>query len=104
MTAPVTVADDRATVTCPPTLLAPGKSFDCTATYTVTQADLDAGSVINTATVGDLRRGTVLARRLGSGRRAPPNPDLGLDKTAVLDDAVIDRPAGPMPATSSPTR
>src|SRR4029077_20846169 len=49
MTAPVTIADDRATVTCPPTLLAPGQTLTCTATYTVTQADLGAGSVINTA-------------------------------------------------------
>nr|WP_304650995.1 SpaA isopeptide-forming pilin-related protein [Tessaracoccus sp. ZS01] len=33
-----------------PTTLAPGASIECSATYTVTQADLDAGSVDNTAT------------------------------------------------------
>ncbi len=37
-------------VTCPPGPLAPGASVDCTATYTVTQADIDAGSITNTAT------------------------------------------------------
>ena len=46
---PVTVADDKATVTCPAGGLAPGGSMTCTASYTITQADLDSGSVKNTA-------------------------------------------------------
>lgn len=36
-------------ITCPPDALAPGASADCSASYPVTQADLTAGSVVNTA-------------------------------------------------------
>jgi uncharacterized repeat protein (TIGR01451 family) len=46
---PVTVADDKATVTCPAGELAPGASMTCTASYTIKQSDLDSGSVKNTA-------------------------------------------------------
>jgi uncharacterized repeat protein (TIGR01451 family) len=57
--APVTINDHeftghgtRPVVTCPPgaAALAPAASVTCMATYTVTQADVDAGSVSNTAT------------------------------------------------------
>ena len=37
-----------------PATLAPGDTIDCSATYTVTQADVDAGSIDNTATVSGL--------------------------------------------------
>ena len=54
---PVTVADDKATVVCPDVntvgnndgFLDPAESITCTASYTITQADLNAGSVTNTA-------------------------------------------------------
>ena len=50
----ITVTDDKVTVTCPPTAaLAPGQSVICTATYTVTQADLDAGQIVNTASASN---------------------------------------------------
>jgi len=48
----VAIADDKATdESCPatPTSLLPGGSISCTASYTITQADLDSGSVTNTA-------------------------------------------------------
>ena len=50
---PVTVTDPHAglsAIGCPGTSLAPAASETCTATYTTTQADLNAGSITNTAT------------------------------------------------------
>jgi len=41
-------------VTCPPGLLAPGGQVTCTATYTVTQADVDHGSITDRATASGL--------------------------------------------------
>ena len=47
----VGVTDSKVgTVTCPATTLAPQTQTTCTASYTVTQADVDAGEVLNTAT------------------------------------------------------
>jgi uncharacterized repeat protein (TIGR01451 family) len=37
-------------VSCPTDTLSPGQSESCTATYSTTQADVDAGGVTNTAT------------------------------------------------------
>ena len=54
---PITVTDNKVTVTCPAVstigdldaYLDPGENITCTATYTVTAADLTNGSVTNTA-------------------------------------------------------
>ncbi len=49
----LTVGDDHvasADLSCPTAMLAPGTSTTCTGTYTVTAADVDAGSVTVTAT------------------------------------------------------
>jgi uncharacterized repeat protein (TIGR01451 family) len=45
-------------VSCPRPALAPGKSEVCTATYTTTQADVDAGRIINTATAAGTPTGS----------------------------------------------
>ncbi|HHX7304720.1 TPA: DUF7507 domain-containing protein [Legionella anisa] len=45
----LTVNDDKTTVTCGSTVLAPDTSTNCTATYTTTQADVNAGGIVNLA-------------------------------------------------------
>jgi large repetitive protein len=61
LTVPMTVADNKAPVTCDPFTaltgtspviygLASGATLMCRSSYTVTQADIDAGSLTNTAT------------------------------------------------------
>ena len=53
LVAPFGVVDDRLAVPPPAVVvLAPGATTTTTATHTVTQADLDAGSIINTASAG----------------------------------------------------
>jgi hypothetical protein len=48
---PFTASDDKTSVWCPPTsTLSPNMSIECTSSYSVTQADVDAGFVTNTAT------------------------------------------------------
>ena len=47
---PVTVSDDKTSVTCPAGGLAPNAEITCTASYTITAGDMTAGSVTNTAT------------------------------------------------------
>ena len=85
----VTITDPKVgTVTCPAgaSALAPGDHVTCTATYTVTAADVTAGSVDNSATAGGIVEGTgsTTVSSPSSSTSTPttaPDPELTLSKT-----------------------
>jgi len=82
LAAPITVADDKiANVICPANPgLAPTQSLTCSADYTITQADVDAGSVTNLASASD---GTVTSPEVSETVAAAQAPALTLVKTAL---------------------
>jgi uncharacterized repeat protein (TIGR01451 family) len=92
---PYAVTDDLIdTVVCPtePTSLAPLEMLECTASYLVTQDDLDEGSVINTAvaTALDAETGGVIieSEEATAEVLAEQNPSVILTKTATLINGV----------------
>ena len=73
-------------VTCPPGALAPGGSKTCTATYALTQANVNAGVVNNTATASGTSSG-------GTTVTATDNTSTTITRTATL---TLDKQAGPI--------
>ena len=70
-------------VTCPVTTLAPGTSTTCTATYTLTQVDVDSGVVNNTATAsGTPPTAAPVTAQDSTSTPVTPGPAVTLDKTA----------------------
>lgn len=86
LTAPYSVSDNKVTnVNCSGATspLAPGQSTTCTGTYTITQADLDNGSVTNLATATARSGGTtVTSNQTSATITASVQPGLSLSKQA----------------------
>ncbi|MFJ4076201.1 AraC family transcriptional regulator [Curtobacterium sp. NPDC089991] len=74
-------------------VLAPGQTVTATATYTILQSDVDAGSVANTATVvGRAPDGTDVTGTDGATvETAASGPRIGVVKTATLADGATGR-------------
>jgi uncharacterized repeat protein (TIGR01451 family) len=89
--ASITVTDVRTAVTCPPTALAPSASITCTGdtAHPVTQADVDAGVVSNTATAAavDAAAHPVAASPSSTDTPIAQARGLGLVKSAAVTDA-----------------
>ncbi|MGL6160989.1 DUF7507 domain-containing protein, partial [Microbulbifer sp.] len=115
----IAVSDDKIpSVDCPATVLAPGQSTTCTGSYTVTQADLDAGSVTNLASASGVPAGGTLTPAEDSETvAAAPNeiaaaddsygPVNGADGAAdlgsVFDNDTLDGgPLDPVDVTATP--
>ncbi len=82
---PVTVSDPKVgAVTCPSGALAPGATVSCTPkTYPLTQADVDAGKVDNTATAsGTPPTGSPVSDTDSTTTPVPSDPGINLVKTA----------------------
>ena len=69
-----------------PATLAPGAQIVCTATYTLTQADLNSGQVQNTATADSAETPPAQATETVP---LPQAPALTLGKQGVLDATVV---------------
>ncbi len=86
LVSPFTISDDKVTPSCSPaSSLAPGATITCSVDHTITQADLDAGSITNTvfATGTDADGDTVRTNTDTATVTGTQTPELTLAKGIV---------------------
>jgi uncharacterized repeat protein (TIGR01451 family) len=100
---PVVVTDPMpglSLISCGATSLTPGASMTCTATYTVTQDDVNAGWINNTATaIGTPPTGDDVTDMDDEEVNVPQNPSIDVEKYVSIDGGETwedaDDPIGP---------
>lgn len=99
---PYNVVDNKTSVTCPstPNVLTPGASVTCTATYVITQADMNAGQVTNIAmaTAKDTSNVTVISNQDSEVVTGPP------PTPTPIPTPVPTATATPVPQTNDDTK
>ncbi len=88
-------------ITCPLSTLAPGGSTTCTATRTITQADVDAGSVINTASATGL---PLTGSAITSNTSSTTTPIAQTTTISVIKSASITNDVAPIGASLADTQ
>jgi uncharacterized repeat protein (TIGR01451 family)/LPXTG-motif cell wall-anchored protein len=77
-------------ISCPDTTLVPGQFTTCTATYGATQADIDAGSVTNTASATALAPGDAPVTSSSSSATVTATQSPGLAIAKTVDPTTVD--------------
>lgn len=103
---PHVVTDDKvaaSSITCPTTTIDPGKSVTCTASYTVTEADITAKKIVNSATVSSKTAAGVAATSAASQATVNATADAGVTTTTIASTTTVKSIAkkSSLPATGS---
>ena len=103
---PHVITDDKvpaSAISCPTTAIDPGKSITCTATYTVTDADITAKKIVNSATVSSKTASGTTATSAASQAtvNATANAGVTTTSTTVAAKAAKTTTKKSLPATGS---
>ncbi len=99
---PHVITDDKipsSAIICPTTTIDPGKSITCTATYTVTDADVTTKKIVNSATVSSKTASGATATSAASQATVNATANAGVTTTTVAVKATKAAAKKNLPAT-----